>query len=197
MDHWTISLMMACTLAAFAATSAVYSQQPVLMSEVDIAALDIAGHHFDIDSPSDEMTACYYCINVSSNEMCNRFAIETPCSTADDYSSDMTVCYTFHVMDERGKTVTVTKQCATTETCSSQVGCRPDKATNQTVCVSCCDLNYCNVEVAFNASDAVFQRSNDETAAFSSATRSADGARWALMHQSLIFFLLAFLSSSI
>jgi hypothetical protein len=52
MDHWTISLM-ACTLAAFAATSAVYSQQPVLMSEVDIAALDIAGHHFDIDSPSD------------------------------------------------------------------------------------------------------------------------------------------------
>jgi hypothetical protein len=27
------------------------------------------------------MTACYYCINVSSNEMCNRFAIETPCST--------------------------------------------------------------------------------------------------------------------
>jgi predicted thioredoxin/glutaredoxin len=55
MDHWTISLM-ACTLAAFAATSAVYSQQqlqPVLMSEVDIAAVDIAGHHFDIDSPSD------------------------------------------------------------------------------------------------------------------------------------------------
>lgn len=46
--------MMACTLAAFAATSAaVYSQQPVLMSEVDIAAMDIAGHHFDIDSPSD------------------------------------------------------------------------------------------------------------------------------------------------
>lgn len=46
---------MACTLAAFAATSAVYSQQqPVmLMSEVDIAAVDIAGHHFDIDSPSD------------------------------------------------------------------------------------------------------------------------------------------------
>jgi hypothetical protein len=54
-----------------------------------------------------------------------------------------------------------------------------------------------NVEVAFNASDAVFQRSNDETAAFSTATRSADGARWALIHQSLIFCLLAFLSSSI
>ncbi len=53
-----------------------------------------------------------------------------------------------------------------------------------------------NVEVAFNASDAVFQRSNDETAAFSSATRSADGGRW-VVHQSLIFCLLAFLSSSI
>ena len=46
-------MMLACTLAAFAATSAVYSQQPMLMAEVDIAAVDIAGHHFDIDSPSD------------------------------------------------------------------------------------------------------------------------------------------------
>lgn len=36
-------------------------------------------------------------------------------------------------MDERGKTVAVTKQCATTETCSSQVGCRQNKETNQTV----------------------------------------------------------------
>ena len=28
-----------------------------------------------------EITACYYCLNVSSNEICNRYAIETACST--------------------------------------------------------------------------------------------------------------------
>ena len=55
MDHWTISLMMACTLAVFATWSGVYSQQPMLMAEVDIAAVDSAGHHlhFDMDSPLD------------------------------------------------------------------------------------------------------------------------------------------------
>jgi hypothetical protein len=25
--------------------------------------------------------ACYYCVNVSSNEICNRYAIERPCPT--------------------------------------------------------------------------------------------------------------------
>jgi hypothetical protein len=56
------------------------------------------------------------------------------------------------------------------------------------------------VEVAFNASDAIFQRSNDQTAAFSTATRFVDnyGGRWAAaLHQSLTFCLLAFLSSPI
>ena len=47
--------MMACTLAVFATWSGVYSQQPMLMAEVDIAAVDSAGHHlhFDMDSPLD------------------------------------------------------------------------------------------------------------------------------------------------
>lgn len=27
--------------------------------------------------------ACYYCVNVTSNEICNRFAIERPCPTGD------------------------------------------------------------------------------------------------------------------
>ncbi|KAI9560405.1 hypothetical protein GHT06_014422 [Daphnia sinensis] len=186
MDHWTISLIMVYTLAT---TAGVYSQQSMLMEA------DNAGHHhFDIEPSTDDMMACYYCINVSSNEICNRFAIETPCPV-DDYATDLTMCYTYHVMDERGKTLIVTKQCATAETCSSQVGCLQDKSTNQTVCVSCCDLNYCNMEVAFNASDAVFLRSNDRTAAFSSASKFI-GSRWIL--QSLtatVIFVIAFLSS--
>ena len=45
----------------------------------------------------------------------------------------MTVCHTHHVMDDRGKTVTVTKTCATPRTCFSQIGCRQDPTTNQTV----------------------------------------------------------------
>ena len=56
-----------------------------------------------------------------------------------------------------------------------------------------------NEKVAFNSSDAVFQRSNDRTAAFSSAMSFFYGGRsWSTaLHPSLTFCLLAFLSSSI
>lgn len=47
--------------------------------------------------------------------------------------TDLTVCHTHHVMDDRGKTMTVTKTCATPRTCFSQIGCRQDPTTNQTV----------------------------------------------------------------
>nr|CAH0104903.1 unnamed protein product [Daphnia galeata] len=154
MDHWVISLMLAVAFTAAASSSS------ELMDDDDSV-----GHLFDIDVRSDEM-ACLYCVNVSSNDICNRYAIEMPCPT------DLTVCHTHHVMDDRGKTMTVTKTCATPRTCFSQIGCRQDPTTNQTVCVNCCDTNYCNKEVAFNASTAVFLRSNDDgTAAFSSANR--------------------------
>jgi len=53
--------------------------------------------------------------------------------TAEIIPTDLTVCHTHHVMDDRGKTMAVTKTCATPRTCFSQVGCRRDKTTNQTV----------------------------------------------------------------
>ncbi|XP_057365940.1 ly6/PLAUR domain-containing protein 6B-like isoform X2 [Daphnia carinata] len=163
MDHWAISSTMATVFALAALTAMPGSAQMMSIEE------DRFGHLFDIDSASDEM-ACYYCVNVTSNDICNRFAIERPCPT------DLSVCHTHHVMDGRGKTLAVTKTCATPQTCFSQVGCRRDKSTNQTVCVNCCDLHYCNEEVAFNASTAIFHRSNDDgTAAFSSATHALTG----------------------
>ncbi|XP_046655559.1 ly6/PLAUR domain-containing protein 6B-like [Daphnia pulicaria] len=181
MDHWAISLMLLLlAVVAFTAMSA-----SELMSMED----DNVGHLFDLDAHSDEM-ACYYCINVTSNEICNRYAIERPCPT------DLTVCHTHHVMDDRGKTLAVTKTCATPRTCFSQVGCRRDKTTNQTVCVNCCDLSYCNEEVAFNVSAAVFHRSNDDgTAAFSSATHGLIGCNWTTT-AIVILGLLTFLSAS-
>ncbi|KAK4029201.1 hypothetical protein OUZ56_022206 [Daphnia magna] len=48
MEHWTISLIMVYTLATFATTSGVYSQQSMLM-EVDNAG----HHHFDIEPSTD------------------------------------------------------------------------------------------------------------------------------------------------
>lgn len=49
------------------------------------------------------------------------------------FQEDLSVCHTHHVMDDRGETLAVTKTCATPQTCFSQVGCRRDKSTNQTV----------------------------------------------------------------
>lgn len=176
MDHWAISSMLATVFALAALTAMPGSAQMMSIEE------DRFGHLFDIDSASDEM-ACYYCVNVTSNEICNRFAIERPCPT-----EDLSVCHTHHVMDDRGETLAVTKTCATPQTCFSQVGCRRDKSTNQTVCVNCCDLRYCNVEVAFNASTAVFHRSNDDgTAAFSSATHEINGTTATAVLLGLLF----------
>jgi len=116
----------------------------------------------ELDSNSEAMT-CYFCVNVSNNYMCNRFAIDVPCPT------DLTVCHNSHVMDDQGNTLSVSKKCATEQMCSGQVGCRQTPGlANQTVCVSCCDLGYCNEDVAYNASAAIFHRSR--TAAFSSGS---------------------------
>ena len=91
---------------------------------------------------------CYFCVNVTSNEQCNRFAIDVPCPSGkktswrlalaslkatcpSHTSTGQTVCQNTHVMDHRGRTVSVDKKCSTDDACSSQVGCR--QAANQTV----------------------------------------------------------------
>ncbi|KAF5304207.1 hypothetical protein FQR65_LT08014 [Abscondita terminalis] len=92
---------------------------------------------------------CYICVNVSDNVICNQFAIDRPCKPGE------TFCHTLHIMDSKGTSVLVNKKCTTEKECQrTKVGCV--EIDMQTMCVSCCDQNYCNVNVPTNMSNAVY-----------------------------------------
>ncbi|KAF7266494.1 uncharacterized protein LOC143194144 [Rhynchophorus ferrugineus] len=92
---------------------------------------------------------CYICVNVSDNLICNQFAIDRPCKPGE------TFCHTLHIMDSKGTSVLVNKKCTTEKECQrNKVGCVEIDA--QTMCISCCDQNYCNVNVPTNSSTATF-----------------------------------------
>ncbi|XP_012274489.2 uncharacterized protein LOC105696522 [Orussus abietinus] len=105
--------------------------------------------------PDDEeiyRLTCYTCVNVSDNQMCNEWAIDTPCSAA-----GRDFCRSLHILDSRGNSVLVSKRCASSEECGpASVGCVP--VDTQKICISCCDVSYCNVESPTNATNAVFSR---------------------------------------
>ncbi|EFA05465.2 hypothetical protein TcasGA2_TC015648 [Tribolium castaneum] len=92
---------------------------------------------------------CYICVNVSDNLVCNQFAIDRPCKPGE------TFCHTLHIMDSKGTSVLVNKKCTTDKECQrNKVGCV--EIDSQKMCVSCCDQNYCNVDVPTNSSNAIF-----------------------------------------
>ncbi|XP_046402416.1 uncharacterized protein LOC124168305 isoform X2 [Ischnura elegans] len=102
-------------------------------------------------SPSSEIT-CYTCVNVSSNDECNRFAIDRPCPKGGDY------CLTLHVMDKE-RSVLVNKRCASLNDCARDAtGCTTNNQ-GQTQCISCCDEPYCNDFAPSNSTNALFYRS--------------------------------------
>ncbi|XP_011876625.1 PREDICTED: uncharacterized protein LOC105566865 isoform X2 [Vollenhovia emeryi] len=68
---------------------------------------------------------CYTCVNVSDNQMCNEWAIDTPCPVG-----GRDFCRSLHILDSRGKSVLI--------------------------CISCCDLSYCNIESPTNATNAIY-----------------------------------------
>ncbi|XP_031832734.1 uncharacterized protein LOC116427029 [Nomia melanderi] len=95
---------------------------------------------------------CYTCVNVSDNQMCNEWAIDTPCPAA-----GRDFCRSLHILDSKGNSVLVSKSCASSEECGpASVGCIP--VDTQQVCISCCDLSYCNIESPTNATNAIYSR---------------------------------------
>ncbi|XP_033231342.1 ly6/PLAUR domain-containing protein 6B-like [Belonocnema kinseyi] len=95
---------------------------------------------------------CYTCVNVSDNQMCNEWAIDTPCP-----AGGRDFCRSLHILDSRGNSVLVSKSCASRAECGpASVGCIP--VDTQRICISCCDLSYCNVESPTNATNAIFSR---------------------------------------
>ncbi|XP_015439195.1 PREDICTED: uncharacterized protein LOC107194143 [Dufourea novaeangliae] len=95
---------------------------------------------------------CYTCVNVSDNQMCNEWAIDTPCPAA-----GRDFCRSLHILDSKGNSVLVSKSCASNDECGpASVGCIP--VDTQQICISCCDLSYCNIESPTNATNAIFSR---------------------------------------
>ncbi|XP_076182162.1 uncharacterized protein LOC143154174 isoform X2 [Ptiloglossa arizonensis] len=70
---------------------------------------------------------CYTCVNVSDNQMCNEWAIDTPCP-----AGGRDFCRSLHILDSKGNSVLI--------------------------CISCCDLSYCNIDSPMNATNAIFSR---------------------------------------
>ncbi|XP_041834457.1 ly6/PLAUR domain-containing protein 6 isoform X1 [Melanotaenia boesemani] len=93
---------------------------------------------------------CFTCQDAADNYECNRWAPDVYCP------KDTRYCYTLHMMDKHGDSVSVSKRCATLENCRF-TGCMEltDNGYQQ-VCTSCCEGNICNVLVPRNNSSAIF-----------------------------------------
>uniref|UniRef100_A0A3P8TFB5 LY6/PLAUR domain containing 6 n=1 Tax=Amphiprion percula TaxID=161767 RepID=A0A3P8TFB5_AMPPE len=92
---------------------------------------------------------CFTCRDAADNYECNRWAPDVYCPKETRY------CYTLHVMDHHGDSVSVTKRCAALEDCLF-TGCADVTENGRQVCSSCCEGNICNVLVPRNESSAVF-----------------------------------------
>uniref|UniRef100_A0AAQ6II33 LY6/PLAUR domain containing 6 n=1 Tax=Anabas testudineus TaxID=64144 RepID=A0AAQ6II33_ANATE len=91
---------------------------------------------------------CFTCEDAADNYECNRWAPDVYCPRGTRY------CYTRHMMDNQGDSVSVTKRCVSMEHCLL-TGC-DDLHLIRQVCSSCCEGNICNVMVPRNESSAVF-----------------------------------------
>ncbi|XP_039998118.1 ly6/PLAUR domain-containing protein 6-like [Xiphias gladius] len=92
---------------------------------------------------------CFTCQDAADNYECNRWAPDMYCP------KDTRYCYTLHMMNRNGDSVSVTKRCATLEDCRFP-GCADVTDNGFRACSSCCGGNICNVMVPRNESSAVF-----------------------------------------
>nr|XP_033802251.1 ly6/PLAUR domain-containing protein 6 isoform X1 [Geotrypetes seraphini]XP_033802252.1 ly6/PLAUR domain-containing protein 6 isoform X1 [Geotrypetes seraphini] len=92
---------------------------------------------------------CFTCERAVDNYECNRWAPDVYCPRETRY------CYTQHIMDTRGESISVTKSCAPLERCLS-IGCKESKHEGYKICTSCCEGNICNLPLPRNATDAIF-----------------------------------------
>ncbi|CAJ0930043.1 unnamed protein product [Ranitomeya imitator] len=71
------------------------------------------------------------------------------------FPPDTRYCYSQHLMDPLGESLSVTKSCASLGKCLN-TGCRESDLQGHRVCSSCCEGNICNMAVPRNDTDAVF-----------------------------------------
>ncbi|KAM3585536.1 uncharacterized protein V6R79_020213 [Siganus canaliculatus] len=92
---------------------------------------------------------CFTCQDAADNYECNRWAPDVYCPKEARY------CYTLHMMDNHGDSMSVTKRCVTLQECLF-TGCTVVTDNGYQVCTSCCEGNICNVLVPKNQSSAIF-----------------------------------------
>ncbi|XP_073501796.1 ly6/PLAUR domain-containing protein 6 isoform X1 [Phyllobates terribilis] len=92
---------------------------------------------------------CFTCEKARDNYECNRWAPDVYCPR------DTRYCYSQHLMDPLGESMSVTKSCASLGKCLN-TGCRESGLQGHRVCTSCCEGNICNMAVPRNDTDAVF-----------------------------------------
>ncbi|KAB0798111.1 hypothetical protein PPYR_09104 [Photinus pyralis] len=136
-DMLRISMLLSC----------IFMTNPALDDRI-LQAANLSKREISDDFDKYAVT-CYICVNVSDNLVCNQFAIDRPCKPGE------TFCHTLHIMDSKGNSVLVNKKCTTEKECQrTKVGCV--EIDMQTMCVACCDQNYCNVNVPTNTSNAIY-----------------------------------------
>nr|XP_022906256.1 uncharacterized protein LOC111418054 [Onthophagus taurus]XP_022906259.1 uncharacterized protein LOC111418054 [Onthophagus taurus] len=136
-----IGMLLSCI---FMSNTALDEQKQIHQNELMTAIT--SGQDLDFDNYA---VTCYICVNVSDNLICNQYAIDRPCKPGENF------CHTLHIMDSKGTSVLVNKRCTSEKECQrTQVGCV--EIDTQTICVSCCDHNYCNKLVPYNSSTAIF-----------------------------------------
>ncbi|XP_052368029.1 ly6/PLAUR domain-containing protein 6-like [Oncorhynchus keta] len=92
---------------------------------------------------------CFTCKDAPDNYECNRWAPDVYCPRETRY------CYTLHVLDVQGNTVSVTKRCVALAHCLS-TGCTQDNHEGYKVCTACCEGNICNMQLPRNKTDTIF-----------------------------------------
>ncbi|XP_034043069.1 ly6/PLAUR domain-containing protein 6-like [Thalassophryne amazonica] len=96
---------------------------------------------------------CFTCEDAQDNYQCNRWAPDVYCPREARY------CYTHHMMDVKGNSVSVIKRCVALEDCLS-TGCTETNQEGTKVCTACCEGNICNLQLPWNETDAVFTTSS-------------------------------------
>uniref|UniRef100_A0A8C6SHH0 LY6/PLAUR domain containing 6 n=1 Tax=Neogobius melanostomus TaxID=47308 RepID=A0A8C6SHH0_9GOBI len=123
------------------------------ISAVLVIAIDFFWVFLSPATPYPGGFKCFTCQEARDNYECNRWAPDRYCPKETRY------CYTLHVMDSEGNSVSVSKRCASLHECSF-TGCAPLTNNGQQVCSSCCEGNICNLWVPRNESNAIFASSS-------------------------------------
>ncbi|XP_032670610.1 uncharacterized protein LOC116843864 isoform X2 [Odontomachus brunneus] len=75
-----------------------------------------------VDEEDTYRLTCYTCVNVSDNQMCNEWAIDTPCP-----AGGRDFCRSLHILDSRGNSVLICISCCDESYCNIE---SPTNATN-------------------------------------------------------------------